>query len=241
MSSRRKIVGIVLCIAVAFLLLGCVIAFLVARSVFTDAPIARTPLSELDPADWRMAQMKAVSRIRHANRETPPQELALSKAEFEALTETLLNLSGQIAGDTRIGGIRLQDTALQLNDSSFRLSYSHDTGVKTPFGSRVNVQADLDIRIADGQSSMRILNAKTGNLAMPAAMRGKLEEAWRKFQRSREHQRLLNAVESLSVENGELRIRYRPYEAKQNFAPGVLRTVDTVLNPLGESYRRELR
>ena len=236
MSSRRKIVGIVLCIAVAFLLLGCVIAFLVARSVFTDAPIARTPLSELDPADWRMAQMKtaaAVSQIRHAKQETPPQELTLSGAEFEALTETLLNLSGQIAGDTRIGGIRLQDTALKLNDSSFRLSYSHDTGVKTPFGSRVNVQADLDIRIADGQSSMRIVNAKTGNLAMPSAMRGKLEEAWRKFQRSREHQRLLDAVESLSVENGELRIRYRPYEAKQNFAPGVLRTVDTVLNPLG--------
>ena len=115
MSSRRKIVGIVLCIVFAFLLLGCVIAFLVARSVFTDAPIARTPLSELDPAAWRMAQMKtaaAVSRIRHAKQETPPQELTLSRAEFEALTETLLNLSGQIAGDTRIGGIRLQDTAL---------------------------------------------------------------------------------------------------------------------------------
>lgn len=236
MSSRRKIAGIVLCVLFAFLLLGCVIAFLVMRNVFTDAPAARTPLSELDPAVCRMAQMKtaeAVSRIRNASRETPPQELALSGPEFEAMTETLLNLSGQLAGDMRIGGMRLRDSALKLNDDSFRFFYSYDSGMKTPFGSRVNVQADLDIRIENGISSLRIGNAKMGNMAMPSAMRGKLEEAWRKFQQSPGHQRLLDAVESLSVENGELRIRYRPYQAKQNFAPGALRAMGTVLNPSG--------
>ena len=236
MSSSRKIAGIVLCFLSAFLLLGCVIAFLVMRSVFTDAPMVRTPLSELDPADRRMAQMKtaeAISRIRNASGETPPQELALSGREFEALTETVLNLTGQFAGNMRIGGVPLRDTALKLNNDSFRFSYSHDTGMKTPFGSRVNVQADLDIRIENGASSLRIGNTKMGNLAMPSAMRGRLEDAWRKFQQSPGHQRLLDAVESLSVENGELRVRYRPYQAKQNFAPAVLRTMETALNPSG--------
>ena len=133
----------------------------------------------------------------------------------------------------RIGGVPLRDTALKLNNDSFRFSYSHDTGMKTPFGSRVNVQADLDIRIENGASSLRIGNAKMGNLAMPSAMRGRLEDAWRKFQQSPGHQRLLDAVESLSVENGELRVRYRPYQAKQNFAPVVLRTMETALNPSG--------
>ena len=236
MSSRRKVAGIILCVVFAFLLLGCTIAFLVARNIFTDTTVARTPLSELDPVDRRMAQMKTatvISRVLQASEKTPPQELVLSQTEFEALTETLLNLFGQIAGDMRIGGIRLQDTALKLNGNSFRFSYSHDTGMKTPFGSRVNVQADLDIRIENGTSSMRIVNAKMGNMAMPSAIRGKLEEEWRNFQSSRGHQRLLDTVESLSVNNGELRIRYRPYEAKQNFSADTLRAVNTVLNPFG--------
>ena len=147
-----------------------------------------------------------------------------------------LNLSGQISRDMKIGGVRLQDTALKLNDDSFRLFYSYDTGMKTPFGSRVNFRIDLDFRIEDGRSFLQFRNTRMGNMAMPGALRDKLEENWRSFQRSQAHRELLDSVESLSVGNGELRVRYRPYRAKQNFAPSALSAVDTVLNPLG-SFR----
>ena len=136
----------------------------------------------------------------------------------------------------KIGGVRLQDTALKLNDDSFRLFYSYDTGMKTPFGSRVNFRIDLDFRIEDGRSFLQFRNTRMGNMAMPGALRDKLAENWRSFQRSQAHRELLDSVESLSVGNGELRVRYRPYRAKQNFAPSALSAVDTVLNPLG-SFR----
>ena len=187
-----------------------------------------------------MAQLKvggAVSLVRNASEHSPMQELVLSGDEFNALTETLFNLSGQISKDMEIGGIRLQDAALKLNDDSFRLLYSYDTGMKTPFGSRVNFCIDMDFRIADGRSSMQFRNTRMGGMAMPAVLRDRLEESWRKFRHTREHQCLLESVESLSVDNGELRVRYRPYRMKQNFAPSVLNAVDMILNPLG-SFRR---
>ncbi len=239
MSSRRKKNGIIFCIVFAFLLLIAVIAFFIVRSVFTDVSVQRTPITGLDPQDYRMAQLKtagAVSRIRNASEHTPPQELILTRDEFDALTETLLNLSGQISGDMKIGGVRLQDTALKLNDDSFRLFYSYDTGMKTPFGSRVNFRIDLDFRIDGGKSFLQFRNTRMGNMAMPGALRDKLDENWRIFQRSQAHRHLLDSVESLSVENGELRVRYRPYRAKQNFAPSALSAVETILNPLG-SFR----
>ena len=239
MSSRRKKTGIIFCIVFAFLLLIAVIAFFVVRSVFTDVSVQITHITGLDPQDYRMAQLKtagAVSRIRNASEHTPPQELVLTRDEFDALTETLLNLSGQISGDMKIGGVRLQDTALKLNDDSFRLFYSYDTGMKTPFGSRVNFRIDLDFRIDGGKSFLQFRNTRMGNMAMPGALRDKLDENWRNFQRSQAHRHLLDSVESLSVENGELRVRYRPYRAKQNFAPSALSAVETILNPLG-SFR----
>lgn len=239
MSSRRRKAGIVFCIVFALLLLIVVIAFFAVRSIFTDTSVRRTPVAEINPQDYRMAQLKtasAVSRIRNASEHTPPQELVLTRDEFNALTETLLNLSGQISRDMKIGGVRLQDTALKLNDDSFRLFYSYDTGMKTPFGSRVNFRIDLDFRIEDGRSFLQFRNTRMGNMAMPGALRDKLEENWRSFQRSQAHRELLDSVESLSIGNGELRVRYRPYRAKQNFAPSALSAVDTVLNPLG-SFR----
>lgn len=63
-------------------------------------------------------------------------------------------------------------------------------------------------------------------MAMPGALRDKLEENWRSFQRSQAHRELLDSVESLfRREHGELRVRYRPYRAKQNFAPSALSAV----------------
>ena len=76
MSSRRRKAGIVFCIVFALLLLIVVIAFFAVRSVFTDTSVRRTPVAEINPQDYRMAQLKtagAVSRIRNASEHTPPQ------------------------------------------------------------------------------------------------------------------------------------------------------------------------
>ena len=100
MSSRRRKAGIVFCIVFALLLLIVVIAFFAVRSVFTDTSVRRTPVAEINPQDYRMAQLKtagAVSRIRNASEHTPPLELVLTRVVFNGLRETLLFLSGQIS------------------------------------------------------------------------------------------------------------------------------------------------
>ena len=47
--------------------------------------------------------------------------------------------------------------------------------MKTPFGSRVNFRIDLDFRIEDGRSFLQFRNTRMGNMAMPGALRDKLE------------------------------------------------------------------
>ena len=64
MSSRRRKAGIVFCIVFALLLLIVVIAFFAVRSVFTDTSVRRTPVAEINPQDYRMAQLKTAGEQR---------------------------------------------------------------------------------------------------------------------------------------------------------------------------------
>jgi len=234
--SRTKIFRIIFCIVFAILLVCIVVAFFIAKKLFSDQGIRRTPVSEINVRDSRAAQMKtaaALSRIRNARPDSPPEELRLTKDEFNALTETLLNLSGQVSKEMAVNGIRLQDTALRLADDSLRLFYSRDTHVKTPFGSRINFEIDMALRIENGESQMTLGRTRMGGMAMPSALRAKIEEGWRTFQQTPEHRKMLDSIESFSVKNGALHVKYRPYEARKNFAPSALKTAEMLLNPFG--------
>ena len=234
--NRSRTLRIIFCIVSACLLVCIVVAFFAAKNLFSDQGVQRVPVSAVNVRDSRAAQMKtatALSRIRNARPDSPPEELRLTQDEFNALTETLLNLSGQVSKEMSVHGIRLQDTAVRLNDSSLRLFYSRDTKVNTPFGSRINFEIDMDLRIENGASQMTLGRTRMGGMAMPSAMRAKIEEGWRRFQQTPEHRKMLDSIESFSVENGELHVKYRPYEARKNFAPSALKTAEMLLNPFG--------
>lgn len=239
MTRHRKITWI-LCLAAAFLLLFLVIVFFTGRRIYADPVVKRVPPSEINLKEVQSARKKvgtSLAQIRNASASSAPQTLVLSRKEFNALTESLLNFAGLLAKDMSWNGVRLQDTALLLNEDSVRLVFSKDTGVKTPFGSRVKSTVDLEVLIENGKSRLRIKSASVGTLPMPSALRTRMEKELAAFQASPEHRHLLDVVEFLSVRQGELRVKFRPFEAKKSIPSPVLQTSQMFLLPFSGPKR----
>ena len=146
--------------------------------------------------------------------------LTLTESEFNALAGSLFGNFFAASLPIRNNGKALlpkewRNTLLELRDGIFHLTWTRDTGRKTPFGSCLNLFCRFTVRVENGILKWDILSFRIGDLPLPAALvRSYANRHFqRKFRGSPAETILAEGIVLLEADRtGNLVLRYRPRE-----------------------------
>ncbi len=211
MSSKKKIIlvvlGVLLAIAIAFVVAACVIMVMVFDSKPFDAK-HEAP----NPADLASAVGKLTASLGDAD--DPLKSLASifsgKDARIELIPKELNALvsSGIASRKAMTGGSETLPN-VKFEDACFKVEYPAKMPFSTPFGDYVNIYVEAIPKIENKNLTVKILKAKIGSLSIPADTVTEIaNKEISKKDSDKDYKQMMEVIKEIYVENGNMIIVY---------------------------------